>query len=197
MTNSKKNSKSIIALVVMAVLLVASIVLAATGAWFTSKAQANGEELAFGQITVGVTGFATSASNTVDTANKNLMPGGELKLAGTITNEKDAAYVAYKISMVFDKDIELEAAPAEGWAYDKATKTLSYETKATAVASNGTIDLSTLKVVLPESISNKAATAKTTAQLNVIAVQQANTAEKVTAGTTTYAELVAMVATGD
>lgn len=55
-----KNKKSVIALVVMAFLLVASIVLAATGAWFTDKASGTGSaDVTFGKVDVGVTGTAT------------------------------------------------------------------------------------------------------------------------------------------
>ena len=62
-----KNKKSVIALVVMAFLLVASIVLAATGAWFTDKEEETlaGETITFGKIdldtvTVAGTQFGTA-----------------------------------------------------------------------------------------------------------------------------------------
>ena len=51
----KTNKKSLVALVVMAFLLVASIVMAATGAWFTASDNASGsEDIQFGKVAIDV-----------------------------------------------------------------------------------------------------------------------------------------------
>lgn len=89
-----KNKKSLVALVVMAFMLVASITMAATGAWFTDTATAiNGSTLDFGKIALadetvngGVT--AVSKSGTSDL----LMPGDTLTINFTAKNAEEAAY---------------------------------------------------------------------------------------------------------
>lgn len=93
MVNSKKNTKSIIALVVLSLLLIASICLAATGAWFTSKVEKDPKDLAFGTIAISSTGdtsvTATSKSGTTDL----LMPGDTLKISYSVKNDGENAYV--------------------------------------------------------------------------------------------------------
>ena len=56
MVNSKKNTKSIIALVVLSLLLIASICLAATGAWFTANVADKSDTVKFGKIEMAVDG---------------------------------------------------------------------------------------------------------------------------------------------
>lgn len=103
MTNSKKNSKSIIALVVMALLLVASIVLAATGAWFTQLNKGAEKNISFGKVDVAVNdngyGFYRGAAET-DT----LMPGDTIKAKLTLTRaaDSDDVWYTYTISVKVD-----------------------------------------------------------------------------------------------
>ena len=195
-----KNKKSVIALVVMAFLLVASIVLAATGAWFTDQLHEDSTTLNFGKVDIAeTTAFAVTASNTIDTT-KELMPGSKLVVAGVITNNENPAWIAYKLSIVFSVDVGLDENPATGWTYDSVSKTLAYETKATAVAEKGKVDLAndlSEKVTIPTDLGNKAIDATATIKLDVIAVQQANTGSTVTTGETTYSELVGLVTSGD
>ena len=94
MTNSKKNSKSIIALVVMALLLVASIVLAATGAWFTHKAEGDKQDFTFGKIQIA---FGADNAYTLDEKadlTAKVMPGCTIAFNGSVENKEEAAYVA-------------------------------------------------------------------------------------------------------
>ena len=104
MTNSKKNSKSIIALVVMALLLVASIVLAATGAWFTQIAKpADDKTISFGKVdvTVAETGFGFARGETAVT--EKLMPGDKINAKLTLTNNNgDEPWVVYKINVTIN-----------------------------------------------------------------------------------------------
>jgi len=103
MTSSKKNSKSIIALVVMSFLLVASIVLAATGAWFTSAARQH-SSLTFGTVeinamTPGNDGLVSATSHT--TTNTNLlMPDDTLEINFTVDYAGTAnAYMLAKVEV--------------------------------------------------------------------------------------------------
>ena len=99
-----KNKKSVIALVVMAFLLVASICLAATGAWFTSEREDAGKTLTFGKVAITVTSTeglkvvkGDKAGNYLEATN--VMPGDSLSYDGTITNEGDEAYLFVKYSV--------------------------------------------------------------------------------------------------
>lgn len=98
MTNAK-NKKSVIALIVMALLLVASIALAATGAWFTDKAKGDGNAtITFGKVDVNVEGTATLTKS--HTANLTV-DGCSWEITGlTMTNSSTVdIYYAYSVSV--------------------------------------------------------------------------------------------------
>ena len=60
MVNSKKMSKSTVAIVLLSLLLVLSLILTATGAWFTSSDnKAGNADVAFGKVEVKLDGEAT------------------------------------------------------------------------------------------------------------------------------------------
>ena len=95
MVNSKKNTKSIIALVVLSLLLIASICLAATGAWFTDKKDGTGTDVTFG--TVNIQG--SDGAVTVTKADAVAMPGDKLNVTGAIKNDGTAKiWVRYKLT---------------------------------------------------------------------------------------------------
>lgn len=119
MTNAKRNTKSIIALVVMSLLLVASILLAATGAWFTDKVADNSGTVNFGKINIEYTTPYSFTEN-----GKTVMPGDTLHFAGVITNQEEDAYVAIEVSLT-------------GVKSPISTK------KVVELTKNGTIDLGT------------------------------------------------------
>ena len=195
MTNAKRNTKSIIALVVMSLLLVASIVLAATGAWFTDKIDQQTGSLSFGKIDIDAKNFAVAASNTIDTDNTKLMPGSAINFEGTITNVKDDAYIAMKVVITFAVDVDIKN-PGEGWTYDATAKTLTYETKATKIAAQtGSIELATVLagIKVPTAVGNTAAETDVTVTADAVAIQQANTDGVVEEGVTTYSALLALV----
>jgi len=86
MVNSKKSTKSIVALVVMAFLLIASIALAATGAWFTDSATGTDN---------GVWGEVSLASDSITvTVNDLALPGDKIVENAKIayTGDVDAWY---------------------------------------------------------------------------------------------------------
>lgn len=94
-----KNKKSVIALVVMAFLLVASIVLAATGAYFTDSASGSGDTtITFGKVDVNVNGTASLvkahvADETVDGCEWTIS-GLTLENASTVD-----VYYAYSVTV--------------------------------------------------------------------------------------------------
>lgn len=105
MVNSKKSSKSLIALVVMALLLVASIVMAVTGAWFTDADEGKSVDLTFGKITMSVTGGDTFGTVGHDTDNTDdayltgveIMPGDTIKAALTVAKAADSEDFYYVV----------------------------------------------------------------------------------------------------
>lgn len=90
MVKSKKMSKSTVAIVLLSLLLVLSLILTATGAWFTAKDsdKATGGTLTFGKIgSVEVTASGNLSHKDIngnDASSRELMPGDKVE-AGTIT----------------------------------------------------------------------------------------------------------------
>lgn len=167
MTNSKKNSKSIIALVVMAVLLVASIVLAATGAWFTANGKTDDKTLTFGTVKIAKVEETVAVSNTIDTENVKLMPGS--KLAGNLVvnyTGDSAAYIRYKVAVSGDGaanvTLALTGAEADGWVYAETAAATDL-----TVAINGSV---------ATTVDNEAQGKTVTLSFTVEALQKANTA---------------------
>lgn len=111
MVNSKKSSKSLIALVVMALLLVASIALAATGAWFSDIASGTGNGT-FGTIDVGDT-----VTVTVDST---IMPGDKITVTPVAYAGTADAY--YKVSVSFSGEGAGALSSSAGAVYGKVSK---------------------------------------------------------------------------
>ena len=124
MVNSKKSSKSLIALVVMAILLVASIVLGATGAWFTSYKAMDPEDLTFGNIEITATADELAVVSSPDRQTAALMPGDEVTISFHVTNTGDKAFIAAKVTVevaaadgatIPDAEITAFKSMFEGW----------------------------------------------------------------------------------
>jgi len=188
MVNSKKNSKSLIALVVMAFLLVASIVLAATGAWFTGNASKSTDDFGFGKIAISIPTLEVSPVRTLDGSGDTItldtiMPGDQLDISGSIKNLNQKAYVAYKATIVITlADAGATAAAADlGDSFTGWTVTVDGN-KYTAVkygfaekAKEETVDLnSALDVTFAEEIGDKLELATGTINVTAGAVQHAN-----------------------
>ena len=177
MVNSKKNTKSIIALVVLSLLLIASICLAATGAWFTDKKDGSGAKVTFG--TVNIQG--SDGAVTVAKADAVAMPGDTLKVTGAIKNEGTAkVWVRYKLSHTYaGPNTELKT------ALDAAFKG-DYTYVADAVAAGASADL-TKDVIISTNLGNTAQGAIFEVTLVMEAIQWANnetTCEKAFEGET-------------
>ena len=118
MVKSKKMSKTSIAVIVLALLLVLSLVMGITGAWFTDKDSKTGAaetSLVFGQfgdVTVALTGSAAAVdANNVAVSRGFLLPGDEVTAQGLSIkfDKKDAdsdANAWYLIVDTTDSDAE-------------------------------------------------------------------------------------------
>ncbi len=103
MQKAKKMSKQTLVIAVLAVLLVLSLALSVTGAWFTDKAS-DTSEVAINFATVDVTNVANEGTvkrnDTASTPSTLLLPGDIITLGGTVTNGASTVntYVAVIIS---------------------------------------------------------------------------------------------------
>ena len=152
----KTNKKSLIAMIAMVVLLIASIAMGITGAWFTDKLDDKSSTLNFGKIDIE---YSTEYSCTLD--GQKVMPGDTLKFSGVITNKEEEAWVALQVAFTGVKGVT---------NVDKVTK----------LAKSGTIDLSTelTDIVLTgESYDNTYQGQTITVTVKVCAVQAKNITE--------------------
>ena len=108
MVKNKKLSKSSVAIIVLALLLIASLVMGMTGAWFTSqKETGNNETLKFGVIKVTPSGGAIEAAQEVDL--DAFLPGDALNVgAATIANNDEDAYVLYRYQLVLEYALDAD-----------------------------------------------------------------------------------------
>jgi len=103
-----KNKKSVIALVVMAFLLVASIVLVATGAWFTSATTDSSKTFKFGKVELEVTNTTLTVTKGDVAGNyltgTDIMPDDTISMEGTIANKGEEAwlFVQYEVTGLKD-----------------------------------------------------------------------------------------------
>ena len=192
MVNSKKMSKSSIAVIVLSILLVLSMILGLTGAWFTDKTGATKDDaLQFGKIDIELTEqFAVSSSNTVELNNAKLMPGSTLEFAGEVTNKGQEAYVGFQVVLTFAESVQFAESDIQGlagWSIDETHKNiLKYDagvkTLVAADADSGTktIDLATALagVKVPTGVTNTAIESYLDVTLNVVAIQTANNEAK-------------------
>lgn len=165
MTNAKRNTKSIIALVVMSLLLVASILLAATGAWFTDKDATATKNLTFG--TLDITGVTenVAVANTFANLTGPVMPGSTIsgKLTINYTGTADA-YYRYKVEFGGDGAASLTGTSSE-WVYDEVAGGAEAQT----IEKN-------ISVTVEPTVGNTAQGKGITLNITVEFIQKANTA---------------------
>ena len=86
MVKNKKLSKSSIAIIVLALLLIASLVMGMTGAWFTDNQKGSGSSnLTFGKVKVTTGNPAAEAA----VSSALYVPGDTYAVAGTVESESD------------------------------------------------------------------------------------------------------------
>lgn len=89
MQKAKKMSKQTLVVAVLAILLVLSLALSVTGAWFTDTATDDSEiAIEFATVDVGVTAGTSTHYDADDAAvtTRDLVPGDYVTLSGSITN---------------------------------------------------------------------------------------------------------------
>lgn len=160
-----KNKKSLVALVVMAFMLVASITMAATGAWFTDKDATTTKNLTFG--TLDITGVTEDVKvvNTIANVDGPVMPGSTIsgKLTINYTGTADA-YYRYKVEFGGDGAAKLSGTSSE-WLYG--------EVAGAAEAQTIKKDIS---VEVADTVDNTAQGLGITLNITVEFIQKANTA---------------------
>ena len=165
MVNSKKMSKSTVAIVLLSLLLVLSLILTATGAWFTDTKTAGDKTLTFGTVeldTVSLSGVAVS--NTIETTNTNLMPGSTISGKVSVKNKgNSAAWLRYKVSF-----------EGEGAEYITMGSEDEYQYVAAALDGEGEASIS-ISATVDNTVGNAAQGKSVTIKIVVEALQQANT----------------------
>lgn len=102
MVNSKKMSKSTIAVILLSLLLCLSLVLTATGAWFTDKADGEGDTLTFGEIDIEVTEDTYTSTGTGYLTDVDIMPGDTVNASVKVNNVKEAVYIRVTVTATDD-----------------------------------------------------------------------------------------------
>ena len=147
MVNSKKMSKSSIAVIVLSILLVLSLILGFTGAWFTDKDAKGEQTVNFGTIDVALDetsdiGFKNGDNSTL---TEPLMPGDKVMAKAVVKNTGAEAYYVVKILVSAQVKGAEEAATAKYYVWNGTETVEASETvmpKLKATTGTATIDLS-------------------------------------------------------
>ena len=171
MVKNRKMSKASVAIIVLALLLVFSLVMGITGAWFTDTKSNNATSLQFGTVSLAALNMGTgvSVTNTIDASNEHLMPGSTVSGTVTVQNTgNSAAWLRYKI--------EFGGAGAAHLTDENGDPLSSaYVYVATALAGGASTTIPVAAEV-PEETGNAAQNLAVTVTITVEALQQANTA---------------------
>lgn len=116
MVNSKKMSRSTVAVVLLSLLLVLSLVLTATGAWFTDWLNpTHNEPLDFGLVDITADEAAIQAASPASFTHA--LPGDIFNLSGSVTSNST---VDTYVLLVVDTALRIEDAEAEGGYAEKS-----------------------------------------------------------------------------
>lgn len=109
MVNSKKMNKSTVAVIVLALLLVLSLILTATGAWFTDKANSEKSDSAatgFGEVKLAaIDQSAYKVGDWTKLGNDLLVPGSTLAVAGGDVTNAGTVDIYVKLGMTTEVTI--------------------------------------------------------------------------------------------
>ena len=163
MVNSKKMSKSSIAVIVLSILLVLSLILGFTGAWFTDK-----KDGGTGTVTMGTINISTSDAKVAVSKDVDLnMPGDKITIAGEVKNTGEKAWIRYKLSHTYETEDELKT------ALDAAFTGSYVYVEAPVNATTGTVSLKE-NATIPTTLGNAAQGATFSVSLTIEAIQWAN-----------------------
>lgn len=160
-------SKSTVAIVLLSLLLVLSLILTATGAWFTDTKTSPDKDLSFGTLKLdAITLDGVAVANTIDTANLNLMPGSTISGKVAVKNSgNSAAWIRYKVT--FSGEGAADLTLGEGYG--------EYQYVETALAGNASMDIE-IAASVAKTVGNSAQGKEVKLVIVVEALQQANTA---------------------
>jgi hypothetical protein len=104
MVKSKKMSKTSIAVIVLAIMLVLSLVLGLTGAWFTKTSSDSlaDRSFTFGNIATATVSYASAGADTIAVDNTHILPGDTIK-GGTVTVQLQSNVAVYAV-LFFDAE---------------------------------------------------------------------------------------------
>lgn len=171
MTNAK-NKKSVIAIIAMAFLLVASIVLAATGAWFTSSDKGTGTaDITFGKVAVSITGLEAEKKVAISKCTEAILTvdkcSWDIKGLGFKNDSTVDIYYAYSV------EVKTEGVDAKHFTITNENT----NSDGAFLAANGTFDpVKEMKVVFDSNneLNGNEATAKITVTVKIAAIQAAH-----------------------
>lgn len=112
MVNSKKMSKSTIAVILLSLLLCLSLVLTATGAWFTDKEAGTPDGINFGIVDITVAEGGSFGLVTGDErVDTEAMPGDKIDyhLTVSLAGESHPVYYIYKITVTVNGEVVSES----------------------------------------------------------------------------------------
>ena len=165
MVKSKKMSKSTVAIVLLSLLLVLSLILTATGAWFTDTKSAD-KDMTFGTLKLdAITMDGVAVANTIETENVHLMPGSTVSGKVAVKNSgNSAAWLRYKITVT-----------GEGVGDISFENSGDYQYVDTALAGGASTEIN-IAATVAKTVGNTAQGKAVKVQIVVEALQQANTA---------------------
>ena len=162
-----KSKKSVIALVVMAILLVLSMAMTITGAWFSDQAKTEQHPLEFGTVDITSVSEDLVVGNTIDTTTY-LMPGSTLTGDLTVVyGGNTAAHIRYRVV--------LEGAGAEYVTSADETDTTDDREWQYFSCAAGATTTKAIALSVKTSVGNAAQGLPVTVVIEVEAIQQANT----------------------
>ena len=100
MVNSKRMSKSKVAMIALAILLVLSLVLTATGAWFTGVSEGTTADQTFGHLVINAGGDEALTVTKAEVSTGYLMPGDSIDDIVIEYNSNVYSFARYKVEIV-------------------------------------------------------------------------------------------------
>ena len=175
MVKSKKLSKSSLAVIVLSLLLILSMIVGMTAAWFTDKKENSGVTKNFGTVALSVDdssfGKVTRVSNENGDVTGFVMPGDTINYTLGVTKAEDSEDFWYAV-LVTITGTEANQSPAQS-----AIKETDVHDVASEKSVTGTLELT------GASYGNTYQGKAITLSYTVVAVQKANVADKATAAT--------------
>ena len=178
MVNSKKMSKSSIAVIVLSILLVLSLILGFTGAWFTAKDAGSSNDSLFGKVAISTEGskLTYDGDKTLATETK-LMPGCSVKATVAIKNDTVASegeggiYYVVKIKISVNNETKQEGFFVKG---ETAAKKVESATDLVVLDNATSVTITAEEKLDGETYTNDFANKTVHIEYSVYAIQSAH-----------------------